>query len=155
MSLCLDMATLLVGAYHGWRKKGIRHRVGGPTYAAWSLPQYISAFATRVLQSTFECVRGERAWVWIFKLLRTPGINSTELIPSNLLPLPIAMVVVPAHQATYARRIDSIESESILALIKSLKILALENYDCLLHHTFTDSQWSKLNWFLFQTLTAV
>jgi hypothetical protein len=34
---------------------------GGPTYAARSLPQYISAFATRVLQSTYECVNGERA----------------------------------------------------------------------------------------------
>jgi hypothetical protein len=31
---------------------------GGPTYAAQSLPQYISAFATRVLQST--CVKRER-----------------------------------------------------------------------------------------------
>ncbi len=27
---------------------------------------------------------------------------------------------------------------------KSLKILALENYVCLLRHTFTDSKWSKL-----------
>jgi hypothetical protein len=49
------------------------------------------------------------------------------------------MVVVPACQATYAGRIDSFESESILALLKSLKILALENYNCLLRHTFTDS----------------
>ncbi len=30
---------------------------GGPTYAARSLPQYISAFATRVLQSTYVCGR--------------------------------------------------------------------------------------------------
>ena len=49
------------------------------------------------------------------------------------------MVLVPAHQAAYAGGIDSLESESILALLKSLKILALENYDCLLRHTFTDS----------------
>jgi hypothetical protein len=34
---------------------------GGPTYAARSLPQYISAFATRVLQSKCECVKGGRA----------------------------------------------------------------------------------------------
>jgi hypothetical protein len=53
---------------------------GGPTYAARSIPQYISAFTTRVLQSTYECVMGERAWVRIFKLLRIPGNNSTELI---------------------------------------------------------------------------
>jgi hypothetical protein len=33
---------------------------GGPTYAAWSLPQYISAFTTRVLQSTYVCGKGER-----------------------------------------------------------------------------------------------
>ncbi len=46
------------------------------------------------------------------------------------------MVVVPARQATYAGGINSFES--ILALLKSLKILALENYDCVLHHTFTD-----------------
>ncbi len=53
--------------------------------------------------------------------------------------LSIAVVLVPAHQATYAGGIDSLESESILALLKSLKILALENYDCQLRHTFTDS----------------
>ena len=35
------------------------------------------------------------------------------------------MVVVPARQATYAGGIDS--CESILALLKSLKIRALEN----------------------------
>jgi hypothetical protein len=34
---------------------------GGPTYAARSLPLYISAFATRVLLSTYVCVKGERA----------------------------------------------------------------------------------------------
>ena len=48
---------------------------GGPTYAARSLLQYISAFATRVLQWTSGCVKGERAWALILKLL-TPGINS-------------------------------------------------------------------------------
>ncbi len=47
------------------------------------------------------------------------------------------MVVVPARQATNAGGINSFEL--ILALLKSLKILALENYDCLLRHTFTDS----------------
>jgi hypothetical protein len=34
---------------------------GGPTYAARSKPQYISAFATRVLPSTYVYVKGERA----------------------------------------------------------------------------------------------
>jgi hypothetical protein len=34
---------------------------GGPTYAARSLPQYNSAFATRVLLSTYVCVKGEKA----------------------------------------------------------------------------------------------
>ncbi len=50
------------------------------------------------------------------------------------------MVVLPARQATYAGGIDSFES--ILALLESLKIRALENF-CLLwllRHTFTDSQ---------------
>ncbi len=42
---------------HEW----IIHRVGGPTYAAWSKPQYISAFATRVLQCTYVYVKEERA----------------------------------------------------------------------------------------------
>jgi hypothetical protein len=42
-------------------EKGIRHGGGGPTYAARSLPQYISAFATRVLQSTYMSEKGERA----------------------------------------------------------------------------------------------
>ncbi len=36
------------------------HRVGGPTYDARSKPQYISAFATRVLQSTYVYVKRER-----------------------------------------------------------------------------------------------
>jgi hypothetical protein len=53
---------------------------GGPTYAARSLPQYSSAFATRVLQSTYVCLKGERACARIFKFFRTPGINSTELL---------------------------------------------------------------------------
>ncbi len=64
---------------HGWRKYWIIHRVGGPTYAARSKPQYISAFATRVLQSTYVYVRGNRAWARILKLFRTPGISSTKL----------------------------------------------------------------------------
>ncbi len=34
---------------------------GGPTYAARSKPQYISAFATRVLQSTYVYVKEETA----------------------------------------------------------------------------------------------
>ncbi len=45
-----------VSVYHGWRKKGIIHGGRGPTYAALSLLQYFSAFATRVLQNT--CVWG-------------------------------------------------------------------------------------------------
>jgi hypothetical protein len=66
---------------HGWRKrKGSYIEERGPTYAARSLPQYNSAFATRVLQSTCVCVKGERACARIFKLFRTPGINSTELV---------------------------------------------------------------------------
>ncbi len=44
------------------------------------------------------------------------------------------MVVVPARQATYAGGIDSFES--ILALLKSLKIRALENF-CLLDMSST------------------
>ncbi len=58
---------------HGWRKQWIIHRGGEPASAARSLPQNISAFATRVLQSTYVCVEGERAWARIFKLLRKPG----------------------------------------------------------------------------------
>jgi hypothetical protein len=44
------------------------------------------------------------------------------------------MVVVPARQATYAGGIDSFES--ILALLKSLKIRALESF-CLLDMSST------------------
>jgi hypothetical protein len=36
-------------------------REGGPTYAAQSKSQYISAFATRVLQSTYVYVKEETA----------------------------------------------------------------------------------------------
>ncbi len=62
----------------GRKRKGSYIEERGPTYAARSLPQYNSAFATRVLQSTCVCVKGERACVRIFKLFRTPGINSTQ-----------------------------------------------------------------------------
>jgi hypothetical protein len=46
-----------------WMKeeKGIRHRGEGPTYSARSLPQHNSSFATRVLLSTYVCVKGEKA----------------------------------------------------------------------------------------------
>jgi hypothetical protein len=54
-------------------------REGGLPTLPRSLPQYNSAFATRVLQSTYVCVKGERSWALIFKLFKTPGINSTEL----------------------------------------------------------------------------
>jgi hypothetical protein len=42
-------------------RKGSYIEGEGPTYAAWSKPQYISAFAMRVLQSTYVYVKGERA----------------------------------------------------------------------------------------------
>jgi hypothetical protein len=41
--------------------KGLYIEGGGPTYAARSQPQYISAFTTRVRQSTYVCGKGERA----------------------------------------------------------------------------------------------
>jgi hypothetical protein len=71
---------LLYLKYHGWRKQWIIHQGWESAYAARSLSQYISAFATRVLPSTYVCVKGERAWARIFKLFMTPGINSTELV---------------------------------------------------------------------------
>jgi hypothetical protein len=53
-----------------WMKevKGIRHGGGGAYLRCRSLPQYVSAFATRVLLSTYKCVKGEKAWGRIFKL---------------------------------------------------------------------------------------
>jgi hypothetical protein len=36
-------------------------RRGGPTYAAQSKAQYISAFTTRVLLSTYVCVKREKS----------------------------------------------------------------------------------------------
>jgi hypothetical protein len=83
---------------------------------AQSITQYNSAFATRVLQSTCVCVKGERACVRIFKLFRTPGINSKELVDW----FQVCSFVV----ATYAGGNVSLE---IFALLKSLKIRALEN----------------------------
>jgi hypothetical protein len=61
------------------RERDKTSRRGGPSYAAQSKAQYISAFATRVLQSTYVYVKWERAWARIFKLFRTPGIISTKL----------------------------------------------------------------------------
>jgi hypothetical protein len=43
------------------RERDKTSRRGGPTYAAQSKAQYISAFATRVLLSTYVCVKGEKA----------------------------------------------------------------------------------------------
>ncbi len=75
----------LADSDHGWRKrKGSDIEGRGPTYDARSLPQYISAFATRVLLSTYVCVKGEKAWGRIFKLFRTPAIDSMEAIHSLL-----------------------------------------------------------------------
>jgi hypothetical protein len=50
------MYRIDVGGFKSWMKeeKGIIHRGRGATYAARSLPQYNSAFATRVLQNTCE-----------------------------------------------------------------------------------------------------
>ncbi len=69
------------------------------------------------------CVKGERACARIFKLFRTPGINSTEIgrLVSGLLFRELFI-------ATYAGGNDSWE---IFALLKSLKIRALENNVCL------------------------
>ncbi len=88
-----------------WMKeeKGIIHR--GPSYAARSLPQYISAFATRVLQFTYVCVKGERACARIFKLFRHQFNGIGRLVSD-------------------AGGNNSLE---IFALLKSLKIRALEN----------------------------
>ncbi len=43
------------------RERDKTSRGGGPPYAARSLPQYNSALATRVLLSTYVCVKGEKA----------------------------------------------------------------------------------------------
>ena len=59
--------------------KGLYIEGEGATYAALSLLQYISAFATRVLQSTYVCVKGERARARIFKFLWTPAIDNRNL----------------------------------------------------------------------------
>ncbi len=109
-------------------RKGSYIEGEGPTYAARSKPQYISAFATRVLQSAYVYVTGERAWARIFKLFRTPGINSTKLADWFGNPLSSCYT----HTTTYAGGTDSLE---IYALFKSLKIRALENFVCLLRHT--------------------
>ena len=57
---------------------------GGPTYAARSLPQYNSAFAMRVLLSTYVCVKGEKAWGQIFKLLKSAKISKESIPPSYI-----------------------------------------------------------------------
>ncbi len=59
-------------------------RISGPTYAARSLPQYISAFATRVLLSTYVCGKGERAWARIFTLLRHQFHGIVRLVSETL-----------------------------------------------------------------------
>jgi hypothetical protein len=123
--LCYRVRNFDIRTVHGWRKYWIIHWGRGPTYSARSKPQYNSAFATRVLQSTYVYVKEETAWGRIFKLFRTSGINSTKVVSSFY-----------THTSIYAGGTDSLE---IFALLKSLKIWALENYVCLLRHTFTVS----------------
>ncbi len=68
-------------------EKGIRHRgEGAYTYAARFLPPYNSAFATRVLLSTYVCVKGEKAWGRILKLfisVADPGCLSRISDPGS------------------------------------------------------------------------
>jgi hypothetical protein len=106
-------------------------RGGPPTLpSAQSLPQYISAFATRVLQSTHICVKGESLCP-NFQTFQDPRhqFHGIGRLVSDLLFRGLFI-------ASYAGGYDSLE---IFALLKSLKIRALENYVCLLRHTFTDS----------------
>ncbi len=90
-------------------EKGIRHRGRG---AHLLCPVFTTVHFSLRNEGSSEYIRvceGREILRPNFKLLRTPGINSTELIPYNLSPLSIAMVVAQAHQATYAGGIDSFE----------------------------------------------
>jgi hypothetical protein len=87
--------------------------------------------ATRVLQSTYVFVKGERSWARIYKLFRTPGISSKKWADWFRKAF-IFLLYSHYYISTYAGGIDSLE---FFALLKSLKIRALENYVCLLSHT--------------------
>jgi hypothetical protein len=63
-----------------------------------------------------------------------PGSGKTSRISNTGFGNPLSSC--HTRTTTYAGRTDSLE---IFALLRSLKIWALENYICLLHHTFTDS----------------
>ncbi len=74
------MLYMKAGNMDEGRERDNTSRRGGPPTLPGLYLQYNSAFATRVLQSTHICVKGERASARIFKLFRTQGINSTELV---------------------------------------------------------------------------
>jgi hypothetical protein len=102
-------------------RKGIIHREGGPTYAARSQYRYIRLCEVKEsLSPNFQS----------FQDLRHQFHGIDRLVSETLYLL-----------TTHAGGTDSLE---IFAVLKSLKIRALENYVCLLRHTFPDSKWSKL-----------
>jgi hypothetical protein len=86
---------------------------GGPTFAARSLPQYISAFATRVLQSTYVWGKGQRALSLNFQTFKDPRLQfHKKLIPSTFYggyKPSWNRVVVQASQAIKAGVIDVLE----------------------------------------------
>jgi hypothetical protein len=63
-----------------------------------------------------------------------PGSGKTSRISNTGFGNPLSSC--HTRTTTYAGGTDSLE---IFALLRSLTIWALENYICLLHHTFTDS----------------
>ncbi len=115
------------------REREKTSRRGAYTYAAQSKAQYISAFTTRVLQSTYVSMWREREPEPEFSNFSGPQTS----IPQNWqigFGNPLSSCFT--RTTIYAGRIDSLE---IFALFKSLKIWALENFICLLRHTFTHS----------------
>jgi hypothetical protein len=112
-------------------------RRGGPTYAAQSKPQYISASQRGFFRVHTSMWREREPEPEFSNFFRTPDINSTKLEIGFGNPL----FSCYTRTTTYAGGTDSLE---IFAFFKSLKIRALEKYVCLLRHTFTHSLWSKL-----------
>ncbi len=75
------MELNVAGFNHGWRKKGIRHGGGG---ANLRCPVFTSVHFSLHNESSSEYIHlceGRESLSPNFKLLRSPGINSTELIP--------------------------------------------------------------------------
>ncbi len=112
---------------------------GGPTYAARSLPQYNSAFATRVLLSTYVC-GGRESLSTNFKAFIASSINSTEFVETSILLL-YSHYATNHHCTFHTWYFLNVRNKFFppLQAFKNFASGELRLLDVSVRHTFTDA----------------